>query len=255
MTGVPSQPRVAVVTGAARGIGAAIACRLAADGHDIAAIDLNAEACTDTIAKIQAIGRRGFAFSADVSDEAAVRRAAQQVEEQLGQASVLVNNAGILRDKTLLKMDLADWTRVIEVNLQSVFLTCRAFAPAMRSAGWGRIVNLSSVAALGAFGEANYAAAKAGVQGLTRTLALELGPFGVTVNAVAPGFVITEMTREVARRVGMAFEDMVADQLRTIHVGRAGEPDDVANAVSFFADEHASFVTGQILYVAGAPRG
>lgn len=255
MTGAPPHPRIAVVTGAARGIGAAIACRLAADGHDIAAIDLDAAACADTVATVTAAGRRACAIGADVADEGAVARAAEIVREQLGEASVLVNNAGILRDKTMLKMELSDWTRVIEVNLQSVFLTCRAFAPAMRTAGWGRIINLSSVAALGAFGEANYAAAKAGVQGLTRTLALELGSFGITVNAVAPGFVVTEMTREVARRVGMAFEDMVADQLRSIHVGRAGEPDDIANAVAFFADERASFVTGQILYVAGAPRG
>lgn len=255
MTGVPPHPRIAVVTGAARGIGAAIACRLAADGHDIAAIDLDAAACADTVAKVRTAGRRACAIGADVADEDAVARAVDIVREQLGEASVLVNNAGILRDKTMLKMELADWTRVIEVNLQSVFLTCRAFAPAMRSAGWGRVINLSSVAALGAFGEANYAAAKAGVQGLTRTLALELGRFNITVNAVAPGFVVTEMTREVASRAGIAFEDMIAEQLRTIHVGRPGEPQDVANAVAFFADERASFVTGQILYVAGAPRG
>lgn len=255
MTGVPPHPRIAVVTGAARGIGAAIACRLAADGHDIAAIDLDAAACADTVAKVRTAGRRACAIGADVADEDAVARAADYVREQLGEASVLVNNAGILRDKTMLKMELTDWTRVIEVNLQSVFLTCRAFVPAMRSAGWGRVINLSSVAALGAFGEANYAAAKAGVQGLTRTLALELGRFSITVNAVAPGFVVTEMTREVASRAGIAFADMIAEQLRTIHVGRPGEPQDVANAVAFFADERASFVTGQILYVAGAPRG
>lgn len=251
----PPEPRIAVVTGAARGIGAAIALRLAADGHDVAAVDLDAAACGDTVAGIAALGRRGCAIAADVADEDAVARAEKEVLAQLGQATVLVNNAGILRDKTLLKMDLRDWTRVIEVNLQSAFLTTRAFAPGMRAAGWGRIVNLSSVAALGAYGEANYAAAKAGIQGLTRTAALELGRFGVTVNAVAPGFIVTEMTREVARRVGMDFSDMIAEQLRGIHVGRSGEPDDVANAVSFFADPRSSFVTGQVLYVAGAPRG
>ena len=251
----PPEPRVAVVTGAARGIGAAIARRLAADGHDVAAVDLDAAACAETVAAVRTLGRRACAIAADVADEDAVARAAKDVAAQLGPATVLVNNAGILRDKTLLKMELADWTRVIEVNLQSAFLTTRAFGKTMRAAGWGRIVNLSSVAALGVYGEANYAAAKAGIQGLTRTAALEFGRFGVTVNAVAPGFIVTEMTREVARRVGMDFADMVAEQLRGIHVGRVGEPDDVAQAVAFFADPRSSFVTGQVLYVAGAPRG
>ena len=250
-----SAPRVAIVTGAARGIGAAIALRLAEDGCEVAVIDLDAAACAQTVAGVEAQGRRGLAVGADVADEAAVSAAIAQVVEGLGAPAVLVNNAGVLRDRTLFKMTLAEWTTVIEVNLQSVFLTSRAVAPYMRAAGWGRIVNLSSVAALGAYGEANYSAAKAGVQGLTRTLALELGRFGITVNAVAPGFVVTDMTREVAKRVGVSFEDMVAEQSAALAVGRPGEPEDIANAVAFFADPRSSFVTGQVLYVAGAPRG
>ena len=250
-----SGPRVAIVTGAARGIGAAIALRLAEDGCDVAVVDLDAAACAQTVAGVEAQGRRGLAVGADVADEAAVTAAIAQVVGGLGAPGVLVNNAGVLRDRTLFKMTLAEWTTVIEVNLQSVFLMSRAVAPHMRAAGWGRIVNLSSVAALGAYGEANYSAAKAGVQGLTRTLALELGRFGITVNAVAPGFVVTDMTREVAKRVGVTFEDMVAEQSAALAVGRPGEPEDIANAVAFFADPRSSFVTGQVLYVAGAPRG
>lgn len=248
-------PRVAIVTGAARGIGAAIACRLAQDGCDVAVIDLDTAACARTVADVEARGRRGLAVGADVADEAAVSAAIAQVDESLGAPAVLVNNAGILRDRTLFKMTLAEWTTVIEVNLQSVFLMSRAAAPFMRAAGWGRIVNLSSIAALGAYGESNYSAAKAGVQGLTRTMAIELGRFGITVNAVAPGFVVTDMTREVAARVGVTFEEMVAEQSATLAVGRPGEPEDIANAVAFFADPRSSFVTGQVLYVAGAPRG
>ena len=203
---------------------------------------------------MEATGRRAIAVAADVADEAAVIAAVDEIATRLGPPTVLVNNAGILRDRTLGKMTLDDWQSVIDVNLRSVFLLCRAVLPHMRAARWGRIVNLSSIAALGALGEANYAAAKAGVQGLTKTLAIELGRYGITANAVAPGFVVTDMTRAVAERMGMPFDDMVAEMAKTIHVGRPGQPDDVAHAVSFFADPRSSFVTGQVLYVAGAPK-
>ena len=248
-------PRVAIVTGAARGIGAAIATRLARDGCDVAVLDLDCDACADTVRAVEAEGRRALAVAADVSDEEAVRRGVAEVVERLGPPTILVNNAGVLRDRTLAKMTLADWELVIGVNLRSVFLMCREVQPHMRAARWGRVVSLSSIAALGVVGEANYSAAKAGVQGVTRTLALELGRHGVTVNAVAPGFVVTDMTRDVAARMGVSFEEMTAEMMRTIHVGRPGEPDDVAHAVAFFADERSAFVTGQVLYVAGAPRG
>ncbi len=252
---LPTEPRIALVTGAARGIGAAIARRLAQDGHDIAVFDLDRAACRDTIEAIERAGRRGIAVTADVSDEDAVRLGVAEVVKALGPPTVLINNAGLLRDRTLAKMAVADWDMVLSVNLRSVFLMSREVLPHMRLARWGRIVNLSSVAALGALGEANYAAAKAGVQGLTKTMAIELGRYGITANAVAPGFVVTDMTREVASRMKVTMEEMTAEMLKTIMVGRAGEPDDIANAVSFFADERSSFVTGQVLYVAGAPRG
>ena len=257
MTGkfVPPERKVAVVTGAARGIGAAIARRLASDGHDVAVVDLDRNACADTVRTVEAIGRRAIAIAADVSDEAAVQRGVAELADGLGPPTVLINNAGILRDRTLAKMSLVDWELVISVNLRSVFLMSREVQPFMRDAQWGRIVNLSSIAALGVYGEANYAAAKAGVQGLTKTMAIELGRHGVTANVVAPGFVVTDMTRDVAARLGVPFEEMAAEMMKSINVGRAGDPDDIANAVAFFADERSSFVTGQVLYVAGGPRG
>jgi len=246
---------IAIVTGGARGIGAAIATRLAADGYDIAVIDLDAEACIETVKSVEALGRRALAVAADVSNEQTVRDAVAAVVEGLGAPTVLVNNAGVIRDRTLAKMSLDDWNIVIDVNLRSVFLMSREVQGHMRAAGWGRIVSLSSIAALGVVGEANYAAAKAGIQGLTKTMALELGRFGITANAVAPGFVVTDMTREVAVRMGVPFQQVIDEMMKTIHVGRPGAPDDIANAVSFFVDPRSSFVTGQILYVAGSPRG
>jgi 3-oxoacyl-[acyl-carrier protein] reductase len=252
---VAPQTKIAVVTGAARGIGAAIATRLATDGHDVAVLDLDAESCAATVRTVEAAGRRAVAIGTDVSDEAAVRGGVAEIIDRLGPPTVLVNNAGILRDRTLAKMTLTDWEIVINVNLRSVFLMCRELQPHMRAAGWGRIVNLSSIAALGVLGEANYSAAKAGVQGFTKTLAIELGRYGITANAVAPGFIVTEMTREVAGRMNLTIEELTAQMISTISVGRPGNPQDVANAVAFFVDERSDFVTGQVIYVAGAPRG
>lgn len=252
----PSPPRrIAVVTGAARGIGAAVAERLAHNGHDIAIFDLERDNCASTVEAVAAAGSRAAAFSVDVGDENEVRNGVSAVAEELGPPTILVNNAGILRDSTLTKMTVEDWDMVLNVNLRSVFLMSREVQPHMRGEGFGRIVNLSSIAALGVFGEANYSAAKAGVQGITKTLAIELGRYGITVNAVAPGFIVTDMTRAVAKRMDQDFEKLVAIMMKDIHVGRPGVPEDIANAVSFFADERSGFVTGQVLYVAGAPRG
>jgi len=250
-----SPTRVAIISGAARGIGASIALRLAADGHDVAVLDLDAEACSDTVRAIRALGRRAMAVAADVAEESAVERAVAEVVAGLGPPTIAVNNAGILRDRTISKMTLADWDLVINVNLRGAFLLSRAVQGHMREMGWGRIVNLSSTAALGNLGEANYAAAKAGVQGLTKTLAIELGRYGITANAVAPGFVETAMTAEVAARVGMSFEAMKQQAIAGTVVGRVGQPEDIAHAVSFFVDARSGYVTGQVLYVAGGPRG
>lgn len=248
-------PRIAIVTGGARGIGASIALRLAQDGHDIAVLDLDASACSATVRGVEQAGRKGFAVGADVADETSVRRAMATIVEALGAPTIAINNAGVLRDRTIGKMSVEDWDTVINVNLRGAFLVSREAQAHMRKAGWGRIVNLSSTAALGNLGEANYAAAKAGIQGLTKTLAIELGRYGITANAVAPGFIETVMTAEVAARVGIAFDEMKRQALDGTVVGRIGQPEDIANAVSFFVDPRSGYVTGQVLYVAGAPRG
>jgi 3-oxoacyl-[acyl-carrier protein] reductase len=246
--------RTAIVTGAARGIGAATARRLAADGFAVAVLDLDADSCAETVAAIVADGHRALAVGADVSDSDAVAGAVARVAEELGAPTVLVNNAGILRDNLLFKMTDADWDAVLGVHLRGAFLMSRAVQTHQVRAGWGRIVNLSSTSALGNRGQANYAAAKAGMQGLTKTLAIELGRYGVTANAVAPGFIQTDMTRATAERIGVAFDDFVDAAVRDIPVGRAGRPEDVAGAVSFFCSEGAGFVSGQVLYVAGGPK-
>ena len=248
-------PRIAIVTGGARGIGASIALRLAQDGHDIAVLDLDASACSATVRAVEQAGRKGFAVGADVADETSVRRAMATIVEALGAPTIAINNAGVLRDRTIGKMSVEDWDTVMNVNLRGAFLVSREAQAHMRVAGWGRIVNLSSTAALGNLGEANYAAAKAGIQGLTKTLAIELGRYGITANAVAPGFIETAMTAEVAARVGIAFDEMKRQALDGTVVGRIGQPEDIANAVSFFVDPRSGYVTGQVLYVAGAPRG
>jgi len=245
--------RVAVVTGAARGIGAAIALRLAEDGCDVAVLDLDEFACVDTVRGIEGLGQRALGVGADVSDEMSVGLAIDRIAAELGDPVILVNNAGILRNKTLAKMSFEEWQLVLNVHLNGAFLMTRACQPYMRNTQWGRVVSISSIAALGFVGQANYAAAKAGIIGFTKTIALELGRHGITANTVAPGFTVTDMTRAVAERDGMDFEVMVSKMAEDIPVGRAGTPGDIANAVSFFVDECASFVSGQTLYVAGGP--
>ncbi|MEU1183925.1 3-oxoacyl-ACP reductase FabG [Streptomyces sp. NPDC005820] len=246
--------RTAIVTGAARGIGAAVAERLAADGLAVAVLDLDGDACKPVVARIEGAGGRALAVGADVSDEQAVERAVADVADELGAPTVVVNNAGVLRDNLLFKMSAADWDTVMNVHLRGSFLVSRAAQKYMTDAGWGRIVNLSSDSALGNRGQANYSAAKAGLQGFTKTLAIELGKFGVTVNAVAPGFIATDMTAGTAERVGLTFDELKAYASQNIPVQRVGEPADVAAAVSFFVREDSSFVNGQVLYVAGGPK-
>jgi 3-oxoacyl-[acyl-carrier protein] reductase len=251
---VTTTTRTAVVTGGARGIGACVAARLAADGFAVAVVDLDEAAGKPVVEGIEAAGGRAVAVGADVSDEGAAQAAVERVAAELGAPSVLVNNAGITRDNLLFKMTTNDWDAVMGVHLRGSFLMSRAVQGFMVKSGWGRIINLSSTSALGARGQANYATAKAGLQGFTKALAIELGKFGVTVNAVAPGFIETEMTAATAERMGIPFEEFKKSAAAEIPVARTGVPEDVAHAVSFFASEGAGFVSGQVLYVAGGYR-
>lgn len=246
--------RTAIVTGGARGIGAAIATRLAQDGNDVAVIDLREKDTAETVTAITAAGGRALGIGANVADAAGVATAVDRIATELGQPTILVNNAGILRDNLLFKMDEADWDAVMSVHLKGAFLMSRAVQKHQVEAKWGRIVNLSSTSALGNRGQANYAAAKAGMQGFTKTLAIELGPFGVTANAIAPGFIATDMLRATAQRMGVTFEDFLEGAAKTIDVRRVGQPEDVAAAASFFCSEEAGFVSGQVLYIAGGPK-
>jgi 3-oxoacyl-[acyl-carrier protein] reductase len=248
-----SRTRTAIVTGGARGIGAAVARRLASDGLAVAVIDLDEGACKSVVDEITATGGRSIGVGADVADEAAVQDAVDRIAAELGSPTVLINNAGVLRDNLLFRMSTADWDVVMNVHLRGAFLMSRTVQQHMIDAGFGRIVNLSSTSALGNRGQANYAAAKAGLQGFTKTLVIELGKFGVTANAIAPGFIETEMTAATAERVGVAFEDFKAGAAAQIPVARTGCPDDIAHAASFFVSEGAGFVSGQVLYVSGGP--
>jgi 3-oxoacyl-[acyl-carrier protein] reductase len=246
--------RVAIVTGAARGIGAATALRLAQDGFAVAVLDLDEATAKGTVESIEAAGGRALAVGADVSDAEQVEAAVSRIAAELGAPTVLVNNAGVIRDNMLFKMTDADWDLVMNVHLRGAFLMTRAVQKHMTEAKWGRIVNLSSTSALGNRGQANYATAKAGLQGFTKTIAIELGKFGVTANAIAPGFIVTDMTRATAQRIGEEWEPYVQKRAAAIPVARAGQPEDIAHTVSFLVSEGAGFVSGQVIYVAGGPR-
>ena len=224
--------RVAVVTGAARGIGAATARRLAADGAAVAVVDLDANSCSATVEAITAARGRAIAVGADVSQDDQVEVAVDKVAAELGPPAVLINNAGVLRDNLLFKMTEDDWDTVLNVHLRGAFLMSRAVQKHMVDQRYGRIVNLSSSSALGNRGQANYSAAKAGMQGFTKTLAIELGQFGITANAVAPGFIATDMTAATAARLGLTFEDFQATVASRVPVGRIGGVDDVAHTIS-----------------------
>jgi 3-oxoacyl-[acyl-carrier protein] reductase len=246
--------RTAIVTGAARGIGAATAIRLAADGHAVAVLDLDEQACGDTVSAITAAGGRAIAVGVDVSRPEQVEAAVARVAQELGAPTILVNNAGIIRDNLIKKMSDADWDDVMAVHLRGAFLMTRAVQVHMVEQRWGRIVNLSSTSALGARGQVNYAAAKAGLQGFTKALAIELGPFGVTANAIAPGFIVTDMTAATAARLHRSVEEHHEAAAAIIPVRRVGQPEDVAAVASFFTRDDASFVSGQVIYVAGGPK-
>jgi 3-oxoacyl-[acyl-carrier protein] reductase len=245
------QDRVALVTGAAQGIGAAIARRLAADGARVGVLDLAEPAAQSVVDEITAAGGAAVALSADVSKRDQVQAAVGRLVGEYGALHILVNNAGVLRDNLLFKMSDDDWTTVMEVHLRGAFLCSQIAQKHMVEARYGRIVSMSSTSALGNRGQANYATAKAGLQGFTKTLAIELGPFGVTANAIAPGFIETAMTKATAERIGTTIEQMRDQVASSIPVRRGGLPEDVANAVRFFAGEEAGYVTGQVIYVDG----
>ena len=247
--------KVAVVTGAARGIGAAVAAKLAADGLAVAVVDLDESACKETVDRIVSAGGKAIGVGADVSDAAAVQAAFDRTAAELGGPTVVINNAGVLRDNLIYKMTDSDWDTVMNVHLRGAFLCSRAGQKYMVEQNWGRIVNLSSISALGNRGQSNYSAAKAGLQGLTKTLAIELGRYNVTANAIAPGFIVTDMTAATAARMGVDFELMQSEAAKQIPVRRVGRPEDIANTASFLCSEGAGFVSGQVIYVAGGPRG
>ncbi|SDP16995.1 3-oxoacyl-[acyl-carrier protein] reductase [Nakamurella panacisegetis] len=248
------QSRVAIVTGAAQGIGAATARLLATQGASVVVADLTVERAGGTVDAITGAGGRAMAVGCDVTEAESVDAMVTAALERFGSVDILVNNAGITRDNLLYKMPRSDWDAVISTNLTSIFLCCQAASVPMVKAKYGKIVSLSSQSALGNRGQVNYAAAKAGVQGVTATLAQELGRYNINVNAVAPGYVATAMTDATAERVGFRPEEYRKMASEQTPLGRVGQPEDIANVIAFLASDEASYVTGQTLYVNGGVR-
>lgn len=245
--------RVAIITGAGRGIGRAEAERLAQDGARIAALDLSAEACEETVEAVKAAGSEAIAVACDVSSAQQVEAAFKEVADRFGQIDILVNNAGLLRDNLSFKMSEDDWDKVLDVHLKGSFLCSQAAQKYMVDQEFGKIVMTSSIVALGNKGQANYSAAKGALQSLARTLSLELGRFNINVNAVAPGWVETEMTKEAAERAGITMEEMKERFAKDIPLKRFGRPEDIANVVAFLVSDDADYISGETLYVAGGP--
>ncbi|MDZ5660284.1 3-oxoacyl-ACP reductase FabG [Nocardioides sp. zg-1308] len=247
--------RVAVITGAARGIGFGIAQRFASEGASIAVLDLDEAAAQDAAARLETAGGAGaVGIGCDVVDSAAAEAAVQRVVDELGGIHVLVNNAGVTRDNLLFKMTEEDWDLVMNVHLKGVFNMTKSAQARFVEQRYGKILNLSSVSALGNRGQANYSAAKMGIQGLTRTLGIELGPYGITANAIAPGFIVTEMTDATARRLKMEPEELQRLNAEATPVRRVGQPEDIAAAAAFLCSDEAAFITGQTLYVDGGRK-
>jgi 3-oxoacyl-[acyl-carrier protein] reductase len=244
--------RVAIITGAARGIGAGTAKRFADEGAAVAIFDINEEQAAETAAGLG--GAKAIGVGVNVTDAASVEAGVARVLAELGGLHVLINNAGITRDNLLFKLTEDDWDAVMNVHLKGAFLMSKAAQKTFVEQKYGKILNLSSISANGNRGQANYSAAKAGVQGFTRTLALELGPFGVNVNAIAPGFIATEMTDETARRLKMDVDEFRKLNAEANPVKRVGFPEDIAAAAAFLCSDEASYITGQTLYVDGGAK-
>lgn len=237
--------KVAIVTGAGQGIGAAIARRLAAEGAAVIVNDVREAAAAAITSAIGEQGGRARAIAADVGNYAEVEDLVQQARKVFGRFDIMVNNAGINRDATLLKMTAEQWEQVLRVNLTGCFNGCRAAALALVEQGQGgRIINMASRAYLGNYGQTNYSASKAGIVGMTRTMALELARYDITVNAIAPGFIDTEMTRGVP-------DEVREKVVRAIPLRRMGRPEEVANLALFLASDESSYITGQVLFVCG----
>ena len=246
---MPLKDKIALVTGAARGIGQAIAWQLASQGADLALCDVQAEWLEDTAAQAKALGRRVESYALDVVNAAAVTEIVARIVGDFGRLDVLVNNAGITRDTLLVRMTEEDWDAVLDINLKGAFLVTKAVAKQMMKQRSGAIVNIASVVGLtGNAGQANYTASKAGLMALTKTAAKELGGRNIRVNAVAPGFIRTAMTDKLA-------EPVKAAMLKLVPLGRPGEPEEVAQAVAFLASDAASYVNGQTLAVCGGMVG
>lgn len=247
--------RVALVTGGGRGIGAATAKVLARQGAAVTVTDVDLGPAEEVAAEIREAGGRALALACDVTNKAQVEAAVAKTVETFGRLDILAALAGILRDALVYKMTEDEWDAVLDTHLKGSFLAVQAAQKHMVAQKYGKIVLTSSTSALGNRGQANYSAAKAGMQGLTRTLAIELGPFGINVNCVAPGFIETRMTAGTAARIGVDFEEMKRRAAENIPVRRVGQPEDVANVIAFLCSDEAAFVSGQTIYVAGGPRG
>ena len=243
--------RVAFVTGGGQGIGACIATRLAAGGANVAVVDLDPDSATSVAKEITQAGGVAIGLGADVGQREEVQAAVDRTVAEFGALHILVNNAGITRDNLLFKMSDDDWGSVMDVHLRGAFLAGQCAQKHMVEARYGRIISMSSTSALGNRGQANYATAKAGLQGFTKALAIELGPFGITANAIAPGFIVTAMTKATAERLGTTIDKMCEGVAAINPVRRAGAPADIANAAAFFAGEEAGYVTGQVIYADG----
>ena len=249
MAGV--QDRVALVTGAAQGIGAEIARTLARNGAKVGVLDLSKDAADEVAKDITNAGGQAIGLGADVSKREQVQAAVDTLVGEFGGLQILVNNAGVIRDNMLFKMTDDDWTMVMEVHLRGAFLCTQIAQKHMVEAKFGRVINMSSTSATGNRGQANYSTAKAGLQGFTKTVAIELGPFGVTANSIAPGFIETAMTKATAERIGTTIEQMREAVANTVPARRGGVPADIANMALFFASEESGYVTGQVVYVDG----
>jgi len=245
--------RRALVTGGGRGIGAATAMRFAADGATVVISDLDLEPAEAVAAQIRSEGQPALAVASDVTDRLSVEALVERAVKEYGGLDILVTCAGILRDNLIHKMTDTDWDLVVDTHLKGTFLCAQAAQRVMVPARRGRMVFLSSNSALGNRGQVNYSAAKAGIQGMARTLAIELGPFNINVNAVAPGFIETRMTQAVAERTGIDYADLKKAAAERTPLRRIGQPDDIAGLITFLCSDDASFVTGQTIYATGGP--